>query len=195
VPLPVCHGRRHRLCVDGTRLAPRVDGPLHGISGLRTEGTTTTWCREPGNTNPDDFAITFGPGVAEAWRSRPSVLVGVGVLPTGRARPAWGAGLEQGAMGPDVMARWSRWVSADQFSKSPSIRTRHELVGVTTRVQGANNGSCHLAMPMPEGFGSIARMTRALSWTQLATANVDITGRGCDDRRARTTACISTEPS
>ena len=69
-------------------------------------------------------------------------------------------------------------VSADQFSEitfDQNLGTT-TWVGVTTRVQGANNGSCYLAIAYAGGVWLYRTDdSGSLSFTQLASANVDIT--------------------
>jgi hypothetical protein len=76
-------------------------------------------------------------------------------------------------------------VSADQFSEITFDQNLGSAswVGVTTRVQGANNGSCYLAIAFNGGVWLFRTDdTGTLSWTQLAEANVDITAAPRDLR-------------
>ena len=69
-------------------------------------------------------------------------------------------------------------MSAGQFSEitfDQNLGTA-SWVGVTTRVQSASNGSCYLAIAYNGGVWLYRTDdTGTLNWTQLATANVDIT--------------------
>ena len=166
--------------VAGTAYASMVNtfsttgGMAHStaVSGLADGGNYNYYVRcqdASGNTNPDDFAITFSVGVA-AGGLDPASSSFVGVespLSEGgmwTASGVWGAmAKNNGAYGTGtVMARLATpTVSADQFSEitfDQNLGTT-TWVGVTTRVQGANNGSCYLAIAYAGGFGSIARMT------------------------------------
>ena len=61
--LPVFHGGRHPLRVDGVRFQhDGGNGPLHRINGLGNGGTYSYYVRcqdASGNANPDDFTIAF----------------------------------------------------------------------------------------------------------------------------------------
>ncbi len=76
-------------------------------------------------------------------------------------------------------------VSADQFSEITFDQNLGSTswVGVTTRVQGASNGSCYLAIAYNGGVLLFRTDdTGTLSWTQLAGASVDITAAPRDLR-------------
>ena len=183
--------------VAGTAYASMVNafsttgGMAHStaVSGLTNGGNYNYYVRcqdASGNTNPDDFAITFSVGVAAAGLDPASSnFVGVesplsegGMWDT---PGAWGSmAKNNGTYGPTTdMARLTTpVVSADQFSEITFAQTPlgSSWVGVTTRIQGAKNGSCYLAI----AYAGAVWLFRtddsgSLSWTQLASANVDIT--------------------
>ena len=158
------------------------------VSGLANGGNYNYYVRcqdASGNANPDDFAITFSVGVA-AVGSDPASSSFVGVespLSEGGmwdTPGAWGSmAKNSGAYGPATdMAGLTTVVSADQFSEITFDPTPlgSSWVGVTTRIQGARNGSCYLAIAY-SGAVYLFRTddSGSLSWTQLASAGVDIT--------------------
>ena len=155
------------------------------VSGLANGGNYNYYVRcqdASGNANPDDFAITFSVGVPADPAS--SSFVGVesplsegGMWDT---PGAWGSmAKNSGAYGPATdMAGLTTVVSADQFSEITFDPTPlgSSWVGVTTRIQGAKNGSCYLAIAYAGGVWLYRTDdSGSLSWTQLASAGVDIT--------------------
>ena len=182
--------------VAGTAYASMVNtfsatgGMAHStaISGLANGGNYSYYVRcqdASGNTNSDDFAITFSVGVGAAG-SDPASSSFVGVespLSEGGmwdTPGAWGSmAKNSGAYGPATdMAGLTTVVSADQFSEITFDQTPlgSSWVGVTTRIQGARNGSCYLAIAYAGGvYLYRTDDSGSLSWTQLASASVDIT--------------------
>jgi hypothetical protein len=157
------------------------------VSGLANGGDYNYYVRcqdASGNINPDDFAITFSVGVAPADPASSSFVGVENPLSEGGmwdTPGAWSSmAKNNGAYGPGTdMARLTRpVVSADQFSEITFDQTPlgSSWVGATTRIQGANNGSCYLAIAYSGGvYLYRTDDSGALSWTQLASASVDIT--------------------
>ncbi len=188
--------------VAGTAYASMVNvftttgGTAHStpVSGLSIGGTYNYYVRcqdDSGNTNPDDFVISFSVGVAGS-DPESSGFVGVeSPLSEGgmwSMSGSWGSmSKNNGAYGPGTdMARLATpMVSADQFSEITFDQNLGSTswVGVITRVQGAGNGSSYLAIAYNGGV-QLFRVddSGGLNWTQLAAANVDITAAPRDLR-------------
>jgi len=180
--------------VAGTAYASMVStfsttgGTAHStlITGL-TNGTSYSYyvrCQDTwGNINTDDFAITFfvsspGDPASSSFVGVESPLSEGGVWDT---PGAWGSmAKSNGAYGngTDMARLTTPLVSADQFSEITFDQNlgSSSWVGVTTRVQGTKNGSCYLAIAYA-GQVLLYRVddSGSLSWTQLASATVDIT--------------------
>ena len=164
------------------------------VSGLASGGIYSYYVRcqdSLGNTNPDDFAISFTVGLIGSDPASSSFVGVEGPLSEEGLwnKPgAWSSmAKNNGAYGTAAnMARLATpMVSADQFSEITFDQNLGSAswVGVTTRVQGASNGSCYLAIAFNGGVWLFRTDdTRTLSWTQLAEANVDITAAPRDLR-------------
>ena len=188
--------------VAGTAYASMVNifsttgGTAHStaVSGLANGGSYSYYVRcqdTSGNANPDDFVITFsvgtstgGTGSGSGDPASSSFVGAESPLSEGGmwgTPGAWGSmAKNNGAYGPatDMARLTTPAVSADQFSEITFDQNlgSSSWVGVTTRIQGANNGSCYLAI----AYDGQVRLYRtddsgSLSWTQLGSASVDIT--------------------
>ena len=157
------------------------------VSGLVSGGPYSYYVRcqdSLGNTNPNDFAISFSVGAAKSDPESSSFVGMESPLSEGGLwiKPgAWAAmAKNNGAYGTatNMASVAAPTMSADQFSEitfDQNLGTT-SWVGVTTRVQSASNGSCYLAIAYNGGV-LLYRTddTGTLNWTQLATATVDIT--------------------
>jgi len=164
------------------------------VSGLASGGTYSYYVRcqdSLGNTNPDDFAITFTVGLIGSDPASSSFVGVESPLSEGGKwnKPgAWSSmAKNNGAYGTaaNMAGLATPMVSADQFSEITFDQNLGSTswVGATTRVQGANNGSCYLAIAFNGGVWLFRTDdTGTLSWTQLAEANVDITAAPRDLR-------------
>ena len=185
--MPVCHGGRHGVRVDGEHL--RHDGGTAQstpISGLAIGATYNYYVRcqdSLGNTNPNDYVITFTVGVLGSDPESSSFVGVENPLSEGGLwikSGAWAAmAKNNGAYGAatNLASVSTPTMSADQFSEitfDQNLGTA-SWVGVTTRFS-ASNGSCYLAIAYNGGV-LLYRTddTGTLSWTQLAAATVDIT--------------------
>ena len=156
------------------------------ITGL-TSGTSYSYyvrCQDTsGSTNTDDFVITFfvsspGDPASSSFVGVESPLSEGGVWDT---PGAWGSmAKNNGAYGngTDMARLTTPLMSADQFSEITFDQNlgSSSWVGVATRIQGTKNGSCYLAIAYAGGVWLYRTDdTGTLSWTQLASATVDIT--------------------
>ena len=164
------------------------------VSGLVSGATYNYYvrCQDAlGNTNADDFAITFTVGVTGTDPASSSFVGVENPLSEGGLwiKPgAWAAmAKNNGAYGTatNMASLATPMVSADQFSEitfDQNLGTA-SWVGVTTRVQSASNGGCYLAIAYNGGVWLYRTDdTGTLNWTQLAGANVDITAAPRDLR-------------
>jgi hypothetical protein len=165
-------------------------GTVHStlVTGLASGNSYSYYVRcqdAAGNTNPDDFVITFSVPAATGSSSAGSSIFS-GVESPLSENGMWGAAGSWTAMsknngaystGASAARMVNPVVSADQFAE---ITYDHDpgttgWPGVMTRMQGPANGSGYLAI----AYGGQVRLYRtddsgSLSWTVLASANVDV---------------------
>ncbi len=156
------------------------------VTGLAAGGSYNYYVRcqdAAGNANPDDFLIAFsvaagGAAVTSSFAGIESPLSEGGMWDS----PGTATDLRKnnGAYSVDSWGH-ARLVTpalaADQYSEITYSQDpgSSSWVGVTTRIQGAANGSCYLAI----AYGGGVRLYRvensgSLSFAQLAAASADI---------------------
>jgi hypothetical protein len=161
-------------------------GTLHStvVTGLVDGGSYSYYVRcqdSTGNTNPDDFVISFSVGGGTASSTFSGVEDPLSENGMWGTTGSWGSLKKNNGAYTTYVGGAARLVTpvagGDQFAEITYDQDPGSAswAGVMTRVQGATNGSCYLAI----AYAGQVRLYRTddsgtLSYPLLAAANVDV---------------------